>query len=175
MWIKYLIGIATVFFFRLMPHPPNVEPIMATMMPFAKRWGKYAAMIFTSVSIILFDLLTGTIGEWTLMTVLSYAIIGLAAGYFFNKRSKIIHYVGFSFVATLFYDAVTGIGTGVLFFGQGFMETLLMQIPFTLYHLAGNVVLAAVVSPLLYRWVLDNHQMDDDRLLSMLSFRKPYK
>ena len=37
-FIKYLIGLLTVISLRLVPHPPNVEPIMATMMPFAKRW-----------------------------------------------------------------------------------------------------------------------------------------
>ena len=38
-FIKYLIGLFTVIALRLIPHPPNVEPIMSTMMPFSKRWG----------------------------------------------------------------------------------------------------------------------------------------
>ncbi|MBU3942101.1 MAG: hypothetical protein KKF74_04270, partial [Nanoarchaeota archaeon] len=61
---------------------------------------------------------------------------------------------------TLIYDAITGIGTGMLFFKQSFMLTLMGQIPFTLYHLAGNIVLAAIVSPLLYKWVLENKQLE---------------
>jgi hypothetical protein len=60
----------------------------------------------------------------------------------------------------LVYDAVTGIGTGMLFFHQTFMMTFIGQIPFTMYHLAGNIVLSIIVSPVLYRWVLNNPKME---------------
>ena len=71
----------------------------------------------------------------------------------------------FSIVGTLIYDAITGIGTGMLFFNQSFMTTFLGQIPFTLYHLAGNVVLSILVSPALYKWVLDNPKMQTHYVL----------
>lgn len=159
--IKYLIGLGTVIGLRLIPHPPNVEPIMSTMMPFAKKWGWFAGFLFSLVAILSFDLITGTLGVWSLMTAGTYAVLGIAAGFYFKKRkNKIKYYVGFSVVGTLIYDAITGIGTGMLFFHQTFMVTFLGQIPFTLYHLAGNIALAAIVSPLLYKWVLKNPELE---------------
>ncbi len=160
-FIKYLIGLLTVISLRFVPHPPNVEPIMATMMPFAKRWGKLAGLSFTLLAILSFDLITGTLGVWSIMTAGTYALLGIAAGFYFkNKENKIKYYIGFSVVGTLIYDAITGIGTGMLFFKQSFMLTLMGQIPFTLYHLAGNIAFAAIVSPLLFKWVLDNPQLE---------------
>lgn len=160
-FIKYLIGLLTVISLRIVPHPPNVEPIMSTMMPFAKRWGKLAGLSFTLLAILSFDLITGTLGVWSIMTAGTYALLGIAAGFYFkNKENKIKYYVRFSVVGTLIYDAITGIGTGMLFFKQSFMLTLMGQIPFTLYHLAGNIAFAAIVSPLLYRWVLENKNLE---------------
>ncbi|MDD5086882.1 MAG: hypothetical protein PHV16_03955 [Candidatus Nanoarchaeia archaeon] len=165
--IKYIIGLFTVIVLRIVPHPPNVEPIMSTMMPFAKRWGKLAGMVFTLLAILSFDLITGTLGVWSIMTAGTYALLGIAAGvYFKKKQSNIKNYVKFSVIGTLVYDAITGIGTGVLFFNQSFMITLIGQIPFTLYHLGGNIVLAAIVSPLLYTWVLDNPQMETQPVIN---------
>jgi hypothetical protein len=36
------------------------------------------------------------------------------------------------------------------------MVALVGQIPFTLLHLAGTVVFATLLSPVLYRWVVQN-------------------
>ncbi|MBT3720071.1 hypothetical protein HN789_02440 [archaeon] len=144
-----------------MPHPPNVEPIMSTMMPFAKKWGAIGGMLFTIFAMLSFDLITGTLGVWSIMTISTYAILGILAGIYFKKRkSTIKNYLIFSVIGTLVYDAITGIGTGMLFFNQTFMQTFLGQIPFTLYHLAGNIVLSVLVSPVLYKWVIDNPKME---------------
>ena len=36
-WVKFIIGWAAVFLARLLPfRPPNVEPVLATLMPFSK-------------------------------------------------------------------------------------------------------------------------------------------
>ena len=95
------------------------------------------------------------------MTISTYAILGILAGIYFKKRkSTIKNYLIFSVIGTLVYDAITGIGTGMLFFNQTFMQTFLGQIPFTLYHLAGNIVLSVLVSPVLYKWVIDNPKME---------------
>ncbi len=158
---KYFIGLGTVIILRLMPHPPNVEPIMSTMMPFAKKWGWLAGLLFTSLAIISFDIITGTLGIWSLMTIGAYALIGALAGFYFKKKkSNVENYVVFSIFGTLVYDAITGIGTGMLFFKQSFFITFYGQIPFTLYHLAGNIILSAIVSPLLYKWVIDNPRLE---------------
>ncbi len=156
--IKYLVGFLLVFALRLLPfRPPNVEPVMATLMPFAKQFGALGAFVFGALSIVLFDGVTSGWGVWTLVTALSYGVVGVGAHYFFRTReSRVRNYVGFAIVATLFYDAITGLTIGPLLWHQPFMMALLGQIPFTLLHLAGNITFAAVLSPAIYRWVLMN-------------------
>nr|MBP9749784.1 hypothetical protein [Candidatus Paceibacterota bacterium] len=86
---------------------------------------------------------------------LAYGALGAGAHYFFKHReSTARNYVVFAIFGTLFYDAVTGLTIGPLFWGQPFMVALVGQIPFTLMHLAGNVTFATVLSPALYRWVV---------------------
>lgn len=165
--LKYIIALLTVTILRLIPHPPNVEGITATIMPFGKRFGILAGMLFGALAILSFDLITGTLGPWTIMTLSMYTLIGAASGLFLKKSdNKISNYVIFAVIATILYDAVTGIGAGVLFFNQGVIATTIAQIPFTLMHLGGNIVFAAVISPLLYRWVLDNPDLDTQNVLT---------
>jgi hypothetical protein len=46
------------------------------------------------------------------------------------------------------------------FFGQSFQEAFIGQIPFTGYHLLGNVALGALISPLIYRLVIKNPRFE---------------
>ena len=65
----------------------------------------------------------------------------------------------FAAASTILFDFVTA-----LFFGWQFHQplaiTLLGQVPFTLNHLLGNVLLCVFVSPLLYRYVLENPALE---------------
>ena len=170
-FFKYIIGLLVVIGLRLVPHPPNVEPIMSTMMPFSKKWGWLSGMIFGLLAILSYDVITQTIGVWSLMTAGTYAFLGIVAGvYFKNKENKVRYYIGFAIVGTIIYDAITGIGTGMLFFSQTFEATFFGQIPFTMYHLAGNIVLSAIVSPLLYKWVITNPKLETRVVLGKLGF-----
>ena len=173
--IKYLIGLVTVIGLRLVPHPPNVEPIMSTMMPFSKKWGWLSGVIFCLLSVLTYDVLTNTVGIWSLMTAGTYAALGAFSGLYFKKReSNVKNYITFSVIATLIFDAITGIGTGMLFFNQSFLVTFTGQIPFTLYHLGGNIVLSAIISPLLYKWVITNPELDTNKVINriVLGFNK---
>ncbi|MBP9749822.1 MAG: ECF transporter S component, partial [Candidatus Pacebacteria bacterium] len=109
--LKYIAGFAIVFVLRLLPFRlPNVEPVMATMMPFAKRFGMWGGFLFGSLSIVLFDAVTSGWGVWTLITALAYGALGAGAHYFFKHReSTARNYVVFAIFGTLFYDAVTGL------------------------------------------------------------------
>ena len=76
-----------------------------------------------------------------------------------NRKSKIKHYGGFAVVGTLVYDFITGVVGSYVCFGMPMSVAFAGQIPFTAYHLAGNIVLSAVVSPLLYRWFVSNKHL----------------
>ena len=156
-----IIGLLTCLFIRLIPfRAPNVEPILATQMPFAKKYGAFTGFIFGVLSIIFYDLLTGTAGPWTLFTATAYGLLGFLAALFFKKRSASRkNFVSFAVLGTLFYDAITGLTVGPLFFHQSFMIALVGQIPFTALHLVGNVTFALLISPAVYSFLIKNQKL----------------
>jgi hypothetical protein len=154
-WIKYTITFVSVMAFRLMPfRAPNVEPIMATIMPLGKVYGSVMSFVFGFLSIVLYDSVTSGFGIWTLITALAYGVLGVGATYFFKNRSGWKNYALYAVIATIFYDAVTGLTLGPLFFHQSFMMSLVGQIPFTVLHLIGNVSFAIVLSPVIEKWMM---------------------
>ncbi|OGI77254.1 hypothetical protein A3C57_02895 [Candidatus Nomurabacteria bacterium RIFCSPHIGHO2_02_FULL_33_12] len=152
-WFKFFVGFFICFLIRLIPfRPPNIEPILATAMPFSKNYGKVAGFFFAFTSIFLFDLVTNKIGIWTLVTAVTYGLLGVfAAKYFEKKEMKRTNYVKFAVIGTLAYDALTGLTIGPIFFNQTFLQALTGQIPFTLMHLVGNITLAIILSPLVHK------------------------
>ncbi len=155
--LKLLIGWTVVFLFRLIPfRPPNFEPMLATMMPFSKRYGALGTFLFGFLGVVLFDAATAGWGTWTWVTALCYGGLGVASFYYFQNREPTrANFIGFSVVGTLAYDAVT-MFIGPLFNAQPLALAISGQIPFTIMHLIGAVVYAAVLSPALYRWVVQS-------------------
>jgi len=153
--LKYTIVFLGVILIRLIPfRAPNVEPLLAAVMPLTKRYGALEGVVFALASIILYDALTAGLGVWTLVTAAAYAGIALGAHAYFSRREPTRgNFVRFSIVAVLAYDAVTGLTVGPLAYGQSFSAALAGQVPFTVLHLLGAVLFAAVLSPLLYKWL----------------------
>lgn len=160
--IKFVLGWVVVFLVRLFPfRPPNFEPILATLMPYSKRYGAVPSFFFAFLSIALFDIMTGKTGMWTLITGAAYGALGIGAYFFFrNRESSIRNYLTFGIIGTILYDAVTGLSVGPLFYGQPFMAALVGQIPFTLMHLLGTVIFAVVISPAVHKWIVSNDTLD---------------
>jgi uncharacterized membrane protein len=169
-WFKIIVSWAVCFLVRLIPlRAPNLEPILATQMPLSKKYGWLMGFLYGLLSIALFDLVVGMVGIWTLITGVVYGFLGAGAYWFFkNRQSKIINYVSYSIIGTIAYDAVTGLSIGPLFFHQSFMESLTGQIPFTAMHLAGNIILAIIISPILYRWVVTNESLEANILTNKI-------
>jgi len=152
-WIKYILTFVSVMIIRLLPfRAPNVEPIMASVMPLGKSFGGIASFIFGSLSIVIYDSVTSGIGIWTFVTAIAYGLLGLGASYYFRNRSGWKNYAIYAFIATIIYDAVTGLTIGPLFFHQSLTVSLIGQIPFTVLHLISNVSFAIVLSPALEAW-----------------------
>jgi hypothetical protein len=170
--IKYMIGWIIVLLSRLIPfRPPNVEPLLATIMPFSKRYGWLGGFVFGLSSIVIFDIVTGKVGVWTMITGVAYGLVAIGASLFFRDReASRKSYVQYAIVGTIAYDTLTGLTIGPLFFGQTLMSAFVGQIPFTLWHLGGNIVFAAVLSPLIYRWVIDNKNLELTAVLRKISF-----
>ena len=161
-WTKIILGFGICLIFRLIPvRLPNIEPVLATQMPFAKVYGNSVAFMFGFMSIVLFDILTFRVGIWTLVTATAYGTLGVWSVFFFKKREmKRINYAKFAILGTIFFDAVTGLTIGPLFFNQTFVQACIGQIPFTILHLIGNVTFALTVSPLVYTYISTNKFVD---------------
>jgi hypothetical protein len=118
-------------------------------------------------------LVTNKIGVWTLLTAGTYGVLGVWAYFFFKKRTmERFNYVKFAIIGTLFFDAVTGLSIGPLFFGQSFSEAFFGQIPFTAMHLLGNVVFAIVLSPLVYKFIIENKSFEHTSLINVLNLKR---
>ena len=151
---KFAFGLALCVLARLFAFAPNVEPIMGFTMPYAKKYGKYAGLAFALIAMVSIDFFTQRLGLWTLYTAGAYAVIGFAAGRFFETRkSNRKNFLAFAVAGTLFFDVATA-----LLFGWQFRQplelTLLGQIPFTASHLLSNAAAALLLSPAI-AWALD--------------------
>ncbi len=155
-YLKFSMALFLCLLIRLLPlRAPNVEPIMTGVMPMSKAYGALVGFIFAFLSIICYDLITGTLGVWSILTSLSYGVIGLASALFFqNREATGKNFAIFAVGSTLFFDAVTGLLTGPLFFDQLFSVALIGQIPFTLLHLVSNVAFAIILSPAIYKLLI---------------------
>lgn len=154
-WIKYIIVFLSVLLVRLIPfRTPNVEPLMAVIMPFGKVYGSLIAFIFGVLSIVIYDSFTSGLGIWTFITAMAYGLVGVGAQAYFKNRSGWKSYASFAVIATILYDAITGFTIGPLFFHQSFLVSLVGQIPFTLLHLLGNVSFAVILSPVIEMWAI---------------------
>lgn len=161
-WLRFLLGFIICLLLRLLPfRPPNIEPIMATQMPFAKAYNAKTGFIFAFLSILIYDLIVSKFGVWTFVTAISYGLLAFWAYFYLrNKENKPIHYIKFAIMGTLAYDIVTGLSIGPIFFGQSFVQALVGQVPFTMMHLAGNISLSFVISPAIYRFVIENKNLE---------------
>lgn len=154
--LKFILGFLLVFAYRLIPfRPANVEPLLATVMPFSKRFGWLAAGLFGAGSIVIFDLVT-FYGPWTLPTAICYGLISSGAALFFNHRpGTATNYVLYSVPAIILYDFLTGPLIPTVFGNGNFLALSIAQIPFTLNHLAGGIIFAAILSPLLDKYLVN--------------------
>jgi len=137
---------------------PNNDPIMAVMLPCAKR-GRAAAFAFPMVAMVLFDILSRKVGIWTVVTAGTYGLLGLGFSFVYSalgKRGRRIGPATFlvsGVVGVLVFDFITGPILSSTMFRMSFAQAFVGQIPFTLKHLASVSAYTIVVSPVL-DWTL---------------------
>lgn len=172
-YLIYVLGFIFCLLVRLVPfRAPNIEPILATQMPFSRFYGKIAGFSFGFLSIIAYDILTSTLGMWTIFTATTYGVLGLwAVQYFKNKNNNRFVYVKFALMSTIFFDIVTGLSVGPLFFHQSFSVALTGQIPFTILHLLGNSLFAFILSPVIYNFLIKK-KLEEKYTINILADQK---
>ena len=141
-----------VFAFRFLLLPfraPNVEPLLATIMPL-RSLGIFGSAVFAFSSIALYDAVTAGVGSYTWVAASSYALIAVGSSLYFSKFSPTrFHFVAYGVIATLLFDAITGPIAISFLDGFPFMAVLAAQIPITVLHLLGTVTFALTLSPVL--------------------------
>lgn len=146
----------------------NISPLMATQLAGSKAYGPIIGGIYGALSMLLLDVLMSKVGPWTMLTALSYGIVGVVGGYFLrNRTGSAKNFIIVSIAGTLFFDLVTGVLAGPILFQQPFITALTGQIPFTIRHLLGNVLFAAVLSPWFYRAIMNNPSWNISRVFRM--------
>ena len=161
--IKFLIGILLSNVIRFARFIPNNDPIMAIMLPYAKSDKKYKAVLFPFITMVSFDLITGMLGIWTLITALTYAGLGLLFTQFFFKEKKIsiFKYLKGGIIGVLIFDFITGVIAMPFMFGMSFELALIGQVPFTLMHLLTVGIFIIVITPLYDKHVIKNISLED--------------
>jgi energy-coupling factor transport system substrate-specific component len=170
-YFKFSLAIFLCLVVRLIPfRAPNVEPILATMMPFSKAYGAFIGFSFAVLSILLYDVATNTIGMQTFFTVGAYGILGPWSAFYFKKhKGSTRDFVQFAIIGTLFFDAFTGLTVGPIFFHQSFIQSFIGQIPFTAFHLIGNIIFALILSPALYKNLIKKRKRNFSSLTNIFN------
>ena len=138
---------------------PNVTPLMATQFSGAKAYGPWIGGLYGFLSMIALDLVTGNVGYWTISTSICYGLIGIVAGYMFKGRSPSTKdFLVASVAGTLFFDLVTGVLMAPLA-GTSIQVAFVGQIPFTAYHLVGNLFFA-LFSRIFYEKIMGNPALE---------------
>lgn len=148
---------------RIIPLPlPNLEPILTVTMPASKTWGALGAALFASLAYASKDFIQARLGWWSLYGAIAYAVVAFIAFGALSKTQKRLgtktgapsrtQYALTATVGTLTFDLVTALLFGWQFH-QTLTQTLIGQVPFTLYHLAGNLALGVVLSPVIFAFL----------------------
>jgi hypothetical protein len=175
--VKLIISILIANLVRLFRFIPNNDPIMAMMLPYSKQKSKLKAFIFPFVTMVTFDILTNSVGVWTIVTSLTYGGLGLMFTYIYKKLQEndtkigLKVYLGSGVVGVLIFDFITGVIMAPLMFGMSFEIALLGQIPFTLLHLTTVSGYVIIITPLLDRHIVLNPKLEDASILNYLKIK----
>jgi hypothetical protein len=159
------LGLVTVL--RLARLFPNNDPIMAVMLPYARR-SRASAVIFPVAAMVLFDLLSRQVGLWTAVTAGTYGLLGFGFSWLYRILSRRGYKISsatfplFGVAGVLVFDFLTGPIMSSVLFHMSFLEALVGQVPFTLHHLLSVAAYTLTVSPAL------NHMLGQIERLEMI-------
>ncbi len=134
---------------RLIPHPWNMTPLIASAIFAGVHLGKRWAVIVPLVAMILSDVVIGFYDWRILLSVyLSMAIVGVLA-YFSRMRKGTSTFIGRPIIASLFFFLTTNFA--VWMFGTMYPHTLfglaaayIAGLPFLGYQLIGDILYTAL-------------------------------
>ncbi|HLB94484.1 MAG TPA: hypothetical protein VJJ81_04515 [Candidatus Babeliales bacterium] len=130
--------------------PGNLDLLFGLQLFLAQFFGPLALGSWTALNIFSYDLYTGNLGFWSLVTASTYFWVSYVTKIFISaheflplkhkikpKNYNLINFLIFTIIITVFYDLMTA-STGPIFFNQAWSVMLAGQVPFTLIHLLSN-------------------------------------
>lgn len=168
--LKYALSILFCNGYRLLRFIPNNDPIMGVMLPFSKQDKWWQGALFALITMVSFDLITGMVGIWTVVTALTYGGLGVMFHITYKriKNVKMKHYLGSGVVGVLIFDFITGVVAGPVMFGMSFTQAAIGQIPFTVIHLVTVTGFILIITPILDRAVISNPTLEDSVVFDKL-------
>lgn len=168
--VKFLIGMFFANLIRLFKFIPNNDPIMAITLPFSKQKKLHQSVLFPLLTMISFDIITNSLGVWTIVTSLTYALLGLFFYFYFSKLKKesIFSYLKAGSIGVIIFDFITGVLAMPFMFGMTFEQAFIGQIPFTIMHLITVGFYVIIVTPLIDKHVVKNSNLNDNLLLEKI-------
>jgi len=173
--VKYFLSILFCNAFRLLRFVPNNDPIMGCMLPFARQDKWWTAGLFSFLTMVSFDLITGMIGDWTLITAVTYGGLGILFHQLYKNKKKINlrTYLASGVLGVLIFDFITGPIMYSWMFQMPFETALIGQIPFTLLHLASVSIFIVILVPFLDVHLMNSPLLEDHKIWNkLLSFSK---
>jgi hypothetical protein len=173
--VKFFLAILISNLIRFLRFIPNNDPIMAVMLPFAKEKSIIKAFLFPFLTMITFDLITGFIGSWTLITAITYGLLGVFFTILYSKKKEITlkTYLGSGIIGVLIFDFVTGVLATPLMFGMSIEQAFIGQIPFTIMHLATVSGFILIITPVLDKHLFKNKNLEDHKILARILSKVP--
>jgi uncharacterized membrane protein len=141
---------------------PSVEPItfFALLAGALFGWRKGAVTGASTWFLSNFFMFGGQ-GPWSLVHVFAGAFAGFLGG-FLQKRAGYVKTIGLMVVATLFFEVVMNVSSGI-FFGFGIIVSFLSAVPFMLTHLGANIGLSLLI-PKARKVILEKGKLNEKEI-----------
>jgi hypothetical protein len=163
--VKFILSIFISNLIRFFSFIPNNDPIMALMLPYSRQQNVVFSFFFPFLTMISFDVITGNLGFLTLVTSITYGLLGLFFVFVYkNRKIGVKSYLLSGTFGVIVFDFVTGCVAFPIFFGISFEQAFIGQIPFTFIHLITVSAFVLVITPLADKHLFRNKYFNDNNV-----------
>lgn len=136
-----------------LPIFPNVQPMTALLILIALNLGVIDSLVVSVLSLLLTNLFLG-MGPWTILQMISFAVVILLTGIikYFYRYESFINRIVFSFWAGLMgfgYGLIISYLNFQLYGMNNFLVYYINGLPFDILHAVGNVGFFLILEPII--------------------------
>lgn len=136
-----------------LPIFPNIQPMTALLILIALNLGVIDSLVVSVLSLLLTNLFLG-MGPWTILQMISFAVVILLTGIikYFYRYESFINRIVFSFWAGLMgfgYGLIISYLNFQLYGMNNFLVYYINGLPFDILHAVGNVGFFLILEPII--------------------------